>query len=382
MKKLLLCLLATLTIGCSDRNRGPTAPISGTATYEKFTRNRDLSATTEFVPIKRAVVQAYVGDVQVASGSTGNDGAFTLNVPLRYSHLSIYIKVLARSDDYDVEVTPHDSGFIFSNVYYVDTTVHDWSLPANLVATRDETTGRLAGAFNIYAQTTRGMTWFKEHVSWRPRFPKLRVHWKAGDSGDGCSCYFPGLIVTPHVISIQDLPNNQDDIDDSLLLHEVGHYIHKVFSTNNSPGGVHYLYCGATVSDPRLAWSEGWANAFAQIVLGHGLYIDSASTSGYFAIDFENLCVDDFGPLSEIAIAGMYIDLVDGGPDMPFDEDGDGLALTFDQVFDGMRDVGGINPTVLDYFKAITPEPLTAQLWNEKFAPTGLDEPTLKAILD
>jgi hypothetical protein len=378
MRKFLLCLIATIVLGCG--NRGPTAPIVGTATYEKFTRHRDRSTTTEFAPIARAKIQAYVGDVQVATGSTREDGTFTLDVPTRYSHLAIYVKVLASSADYDVEVSTHETSFFRSNVYFINTTVRNWAEPAELVATREEASGRLAGAFNIFAQTTRGMSWFEDHVSWEPNFPSLKVHWAVGEDGEGCTCFFPG-IVGSHVISVQDLPNNQEDFDDSLLLHEVGHYIHKSFSVNHSPGGEHFLYCGANDLDPRLAWSEGWANAFAQIVIGHGIYIDSGTVNSYFSVDFENLCQDDFGPLSEFTIAAMYIDLVDGSSDMPLDEDNDGLAYSFDQVFDGMLDIGGINPNVLDYFEAMTPEVLSRNLWDEKFTPIGLDEATLRAQL-
>ena len=379
MKNLFLCFMVSLTASCNGH--GPTAPINGTATYEKFTRNSNLSSTTEFVPIKYAEVDAFVDRIKVASGSTREDGTFTINVPLQYNNLSIELKVRTKCTKYNVEVTTHDSTFFNSEMYSISAIVNNWDTPAALVATRDENTGRIAGAFNIYAQIIRGFSWFESHVSWKPKFPSLKVHWEAGNSGDRCSCFFPGILGS-HLISIQDLPSNQDDLDDSVILHEVGHYIQKVFSVNHSPGGDHYLACGENDLDPRLAWSEGWADAYAQIVIGNGLYIDNSSTQGYFTADFENLCDDDFGPRSEFTIAAMYIDLVDGSADMPIDQDNDGLAYSFDEVFSGMRRVRGFNPNVLNYYKAMVPEILTRELWNEKFAAIGLDSETLKAQLD
>nr|HPI41570.1 hypothetical protein [Pseudobdellovibrionaceae bacterium] len=48
-----------------------------------------------------------------------------------------------------------------------------------------------------------------------------------------------------------------DHFDNSVILHEYGHFLEDVYGKSESPGGSHN---GDFIIDPRLAWSEGWAN--------------------------------------------------------------------------------------------------------------------------
>ncbi len=57
---------------------------------------------------------------------------------------------------------------------------------------------------------------------------------------------------------------NTDHFDDFVIIHELGHFIEDNCGQLLSPGGIHYI---ASRIDPRLAWSEGWANFFAAQVM-------------------------------------------------------------------------------------------------------------------
>ncbi len=52
--------------------------------------------------------------------------------------------------------------------------------------------------------------------------------------------------------------------DDYVIIHELAHHIENKCGQLLNPGGQHYLLARV---DPRLAWSEGWANFFAAEVL-------------------------------------------------------------------------------------------------------------------
>lgn len=58
--------------------------------------------------------------------------------------------------------------------------------------------------------------------------------------------------------------SDTDHFDDSVILHEYGHFLEDVYGNSQSPGGSH---SGNFVIDPRLSWSEGWANYFQAAVL-------------------------------------------------------------------------------------------------------------------
>ncbi len=57
---------------------------------------------------------------------------------------------------------------------------------------------------------------------------------------------------------------NTDHFDDFVIVHELGHFIEDNCGQLTSPGGSHQI---VSRIDPRLAWSEGWANYLAAQVL-------------------------------------------------------------------------------------------------------------------
>jgi len=64
-----------------------------------------------------------------------------------------------------------------------------------------------------------------------------------------------------------------DHFDNSVILHEYGHFLEDVYSKSDSPGGSHN---GNSVIDPRLAWSEGWGNFIQAAILETNYYADTA----------------------------------------------------------------------------------------------------------
>lgn len=87
-----------------------------------------------------------------------------------------------------------------------------------------------------------------------------------------------------------DAATNTDEFDEMVIAHEFGHFATHQFSRADSIGGDHSLL---DYLDPRLAFDEGWATAFAGLVLQSRVYRDSdevATTSSpsrefYFFLD-------------------------------------------------------------------------------------------------
>jgi hypothetical protein len=65
-----------------------------------------------------------------------------------------------------------------------------------------------------------------------------------------------------------------DHFDNSVIVHEYGHFMEDAFAKSDSPGNQHN---GNSVIDPRLAWSEGWSNFFQAAVLGRTIYRDTSA---------------------------------------------------------------------------------------------------------
>ena len=64
-----------------------------------------------------------------------------------------------------------------------------------------------------------------------------------------------------------------DEFDQSVIAHEFGHYFEDRFGRSDSIGGDHGG--SATLVDLRVAFGEGWGNAFSGMVLGDPIYRDS-----------------------------------------------------------------------------------------------------------
>jgi len=75
-----------------------------------------------------------------------------------------------------------------------------------------------------------------------------------------------------------DAASNTDEFDQTVIAHEFGHFLTHTFSRSDSIGGEHDL---TQYLDPRLAFDEGWATAFAGLALHSPYYRDSMLSSEY-----------------------------------------------------------------------------------------------------
>ena len=294
---------------------GTTSTVSG---FARFKFRRLLNGTTENgtgwyldytlsnveIPFAEFHVLDSGGNI-IQCGETGTNGDFSFNVP----STGVYtLNVLSRAynDNYKVSILkdinlnqPYSISKTFSAGGAVDV--------GNIFAEADESIDPEipGGAFNImydilmaneFLANSSGMTGFTGA-------PKVTVFWKAGFNpysyfgapNNPLSFYRPGV----HELYILGGMNGDvassdtDHFDDSVIMHEYGHFLEDVYGKSNTPGGSHN---GNGLIDPRLAWSEGWANYFQAMVktsasippASASLYIDtyghkadSSATTGF-----------------------------------------------------------------------------------------------------
>jgi hypothetical protein len=121
-----------------------------------------------------------------------------------------------------------------------------------------------------------------------------------------------------------------DEFDQSVVAHEFGHYFEDVFSRSDSIGGDHG---GAgDLLDLRVAFGEGWGNAFSSMARGDVVYRDSQQgMNAEFAFSVEADDQTDEGWFSEASVQEILWDLFD-----PANEPGDTVALGFTPLFAAM----------------------------------------------
>jgi len=108
-------------------------------------------------------------------------------------------------------------------------------------------------------------------------FPPLQVNWSVNNVPSISINYALGLISTSHytngnlyILGDEDL--DTDEYDDHVIAHEWGHYYEDKFSRSDSIGGPHG---GEDTLDIRVAFGEGWGNAFSGMALEDPVYFDT-----------------------------------------------------------------------------------------------------------
>jgi hypothetical protein len=133
-------------------------------------------------------------------------------------------------------------------------------------------------------------------------------------------------------INIQDAGADTDPYDDSVIIHEYGHFFADEFACDKSEGGEHFW---DRHYSNELAWSEGWANYLPSAVMGTPWYMNINDAGGWAVhINLETWDVDRgvTGSDNEGAVAATLWDIHDSVDETHdrMSEDGDEIWNTFD----------------------------------------------------
>lgn len=300
---------------------------------------------TVAVPIRNARVEIF--DTQtgmvLSVAETDDQGWFVIGVP---NLGGLTVRVLSRLRSTDVRVLDNTAAnrppYILAK--FIDTPDTQESL--DLV----ETT-RQAGAFNILDDVQRGNALAAQADS---QFvaPPLTIYWSQNNNESVLSKLTGGLIrttffslATNTAYVLGDRSTDSDEFDDSVIIHEYAHMLAARFSRDDSPGGPHVM--GDTL-DPRLAWSEGWANFFSAAVRGTSIYLDSKAP-GLPVVRFDledNVPPGDRpGYWSEASVGGLLWDLLDETADKD-----DPAQLPFASIWAAFTDLRNARFVYLPYF--------------------------------
>jgi hypothetical protein len=220
-------------------------------------------------------------------------------------------------------------------------------------------------------------------------FPALQVHWSTANvpvvgtaSGEiGSSRYRPGNGIFLVGAANQDT----DEYDRHVIAHEFGHYLEDQFSRSDSFGGRHAL---TDQLDMRVAFGEAWGSAFAAMVTGQEVYVDSHSAGQAHAFSFDleqspSRINPNPGWFNEESLQSLLFDLYDNGRDVPRGTSTvDDLALGFGPIWAVLTNEQRSTPALTSVFpfvnalKAARPAdvPLIDQLTTSQRIATVTDE--------
>lgn len=278
---------AATTPSASSADPAATLSLSGIATYDSVpvtTTGLAYSATAA-KPIRGAAVEIVNGAGTVlASTRTDAHGAYNLLVRPN-SSVSVRIRAqMTSSDGSDVSVRDNTSG---DGIYALQTPMFrvDASPAVRNVAAPSGWTGdgyggaRAAAPFaildTIYTTQAKVLA-----TAPSTTFPTLRVFWSSNNRpsagnpqvGEIGGTAFLGGSTSSTIYVLGRESVDTDEYDASVIAHEWGHYYQAAFSRDDSIGGSH---SSGDQLDHRVAFSEGWGNAWSGIALERDDYIDT-----------------------------------------------------------------------------------------------------------
>ena len=286
--------------------------ISGKATFTARKVSRSHGLGDEGSPEAIRYAEFRVTDKQgklVQCGETNGQGFFTFKIPQLPTNKRYTLSINTRANNANIKISVLKSPE--KNQFYALTTsfIAETDKDIGTLNASSEKPQVLSGAFNIYNQILLANEFLRKMVGTCQESdcdnfsvaPKAAIYWKAGfnpssyisQNSDPVSFYVPGYRRL-FILGGQNGDVNYSDtdhFDNSVILHEYGHFLEDVYGQLDSPGGTHN---GNSVIDPRLAWSEGFANFFQAAVRNKADYIDTLgiSSPGFpglaFMVDLES----------------------------------------------------------------------------------------------
>lgn len=278
----------------------PATTITSTAQFYA----RQVSSTLGLIgpgavkPIRYAEVQILNSSGSIIQcGETTSTGTISIDIPRTAGTYTL--KVLSRADGNNVK----------ASVLKNPTSMAPYSISASFTITASDTskavtltaasyTGSLeGGAFNILDQVYLANEYIRNNSTCAgfggictafTVAPKVQIFWTPGLSPgayynsptSSISFFLPtansslgmasGIYIMGGVNG--SICVDTDHFDNSIIIHEYGHYLEKTYAYSDSPGGSH---TGNSIIDPRLAWSEGWANFLQGAVRSEAKYVDT-----------------------------------------------------------------------------------------------------------
>lgn len=290
-------------------------------------------------PVKNAVVELVCDNSVLLTTNTDNNGNYIFSAPANIS--AVYVRVKAQmlntgTPSYNFSVVDNTNS---QSLYAMDSAVFNIGavdiLDKDLRAQSGWTgasygSTRVAAPFAILDSVLVAMN---KVINVNPSsvFPALRLNWSVNNTtatgslaaGQITSSHYNGVDI--YILGAAD--NDTDEYDDHVIIHEWWHYFEDNFSRLDSIGGEH---TGGDILDVRVAFSEGFGNAYSAIASGDAVYRDSngVSQTGGFGFSLENNNCLNPGWYSECSVQSIFYDLFDATND-----GADAVSLGFGPIY-------------------------------------------------
>lgn len=341
--------------------------VAGTITFVRIppTDTAGLNyATPQNRPARGVLVQARntTSNAVIASGATGNDGSYVLNVP---NSTPIRIEVVSQMTrtgtlpNWNFRVQDGPAGnapYVYTDNLSFDSSsagAKNFLIPSGFNATGAVTGTRASAPFAILDTVYQGVQTILGAAP-TTNFPTLVLDWEASNPA-GETFFTVDVIggnLVQYIVLSAEVAADTDEFDQHVIAHEFGHYVEFNYSRADNIGGGHGL---GDKLDIRTAFGEGFGYAFAAIVLNDPVAKDTAiQGTTRFTSRFD---VDDNPPApgdpsgcwcSESSVWSILWDIFDPGP-----EANDAVTLGFTPIWSVLTNGQKNTPALTSIFSFI-----------------------------
>jgi len=290
-----------------------TDTVNGVAQYLKRISNADGTVNTKWHPIRGATIQMEVNG-EIHEEVTGNGGEFSFPVVAPAgTNVELVASTLGPRRNAQVIPSPDKPPYKVQQQASADMAIQ----------VEDPF---LAGAFNVIDAIVKVSNSLAGIVD--DDVPELLlIRWGPVYVSPCISCFHADT----NTLDLTGHANDEDAHDDSVLFHELGHYVEATYGQYNNPEMPHDIDQKVL---PTLAWSEGFASWFQGIILNTSIYVDLRPDHVYM-FDLESPSEKALGTqdnsidsnYSESLVFGLLWDLTDH----PADDD-DGVSFATEDV--------------------------------------------------
>ncbi len=355
--------------GDSGGGSSATVTISGKITFDRVPFKPTVGTGLDFAgiiesPARNVVVEAVQpgnvvgGETIVASTTTDAAGDYSLQVP---GNTNVLIR--AKAQMLKTGTAPTWNFRVLNNtgadaLYTLDGTAAssgNASSTRNLRATSGwgttSYTGTRAAAPFAILDTLYQVKSLILSAKGDTAFPALDLYWSTQNRASQTLCPDTGDIVTSLYVVFAPNETDQcttptpgrtgiyilgsftggdtDEFDQHVIAHEAGHYFEGQFSRSDSIGGEHSLQ---NKLDLRVAFGEGWGDAFGAMALNDPVYRDSYSGANLDSgFNLEMGTIPSPGWFSEFSTFHFLWDIFDAA-----NEPADTVALGFGPIYNVM----------------------------------------------
>jgi len=333
--------------------------ISGTVTYDRVPTTRTgLDYANITAKASRGVVVRLYDEYSrlVEESLTDDTGKYRFDNLEQNQSYKVRVYAYLKNDQWSVKVvdnTDDQAQYVMEGELTVlssQTTVRNFNADSGWNTTSKSYSGeRVAAPFAILDNVYSALLEVQEAQEGF-LLPSLLINWSPNNraiNGDKTI----GYISTSHYDSSDEqlwilgyANEDTDEYDKSVIIHEFGHYLKAKLARQDTIGGNHNI---SSKLDLRLAYEEGWCNAFSGMILNNPIYIDTTgSKQSYSSVfDMETSSYTQKGWYSEASIHRIFYDLFDGA-----NESHDTIALGFAPIFKVVSSVETQYPALLSIF--------------------------------